>query len=327
LFFSLCSLLSTFTLDSARKDIFGRPPLRKAGVPFVNVFDFRQQGQNWDAHHQNFEQHKGHLLPLADQSLSALIEDLDERGLLDTTLVVAMGEFGRTPRMNGHAGRDHWSDCFSVLLAGGGLQGGRIVAMGAGEFAKLGTPNNTGTRIVCVSEFTATSLDGVTFRVDDETRAEAQARAAAMADAKTKADALASAAGVSINGVISIAETVTPVPYPMPFAALDSAGGKSVPTPVQPGTNEVSVSVSVSVSSPTIQSSLIKHGLGSKLERLFRLEAPVASEPIEVSAEQMTQIEKANPCFRERHVESSRPGELLCRDTFLVGTFKGGGKV
>jgi hypothetical protein len=90
----------------------------------------------------------------------------------------------------------------------------------------------------------ATSLDGVTFRVDDETKAEAQARSAAMGEAKTKADALAAAAGVTINGVISIAETIAPTPYPMPYAALDS-GAKSVPTPIQAGMNEVTVSVSV----------------------------------------------------------------------------------
>jgi uncharacterized protein len=94
----------------------------------------------------------------------------------------------------------------------------------------------------------ATSLDGVTFRVDDETKAEAQARTAAMADAKAKADALASAAGVSITGVASIAETVAPTPYPVMFGATDSAAGaplKSVPTPVQAGTSEVSVTVAV----------------------------------------------------------------------------------
>lgn len=98
--------------------------LVEAGVPFVNVFDFRQQGQNWDAHFKNFNQHKTHLLPLADQSLSALIEDLDARGLLDSTLVVAMGEFGRTPKINKEGGRDHWPDCYTVLLAGGGVRGG-----------------------------------------------------------------------------------------------------------------------------------------------------------------------------------------------------------
>ena len=98
----------------------------EAGVPFVNVYDFRQQGQNWDAHFKNFNQHKTHLLPLADQSLSALIEDLDHRGLLDSTLVVAMGEFGRTPKINADGGRDHWPDCYTVLLAGGGVKGGSV---------------------------------------------------------------------------------------------------------------------------------------------------------------------------------------------------------
>lgn len=98
--------------------------LVEAGVPFVNVYDFRQQGQNWDAHAKGFDQHKTHLLPLADQSLSALIEDLDARGLLDSTLVIALGEFGRTPRINKDGGRDHWPDCYSVLMAGGGVRGG-----------------------------------------------------------------------------------------------------------------------------------------------------------------------------------------------------------
>jgi len=100
--------------------------LVEAGVPFVNVYDFRQQGQNWDAHFRCFNQHRTHLLPLADQGLSALIEDLDQRGLLDSTLVVAMGEFGRTPRINRDGGRDHWPDCYTVLLAGGGVRGGAV---------------------------------------------------------------------------------------------------------------------------------------------------------------------------------------------------------
>jgi hypothetical protein len=100
--------------------------LVEAGVPFVNVYDFRQQGQNWDAHFKCFNQHKTHLLPLADQSLSALIEDLDQRGLLETTLVVALGEFGRTPQINKEGGRDHWPDCYTVLLAGAGVKGGFV---------------------------------------------------------------------------------------------------------------------------------------------------------------------------------------------------------
>ncbi|HEX4609870.1 MAG TPA: DUF1501 domain-containing protein, partial [Urbifossiella sp.] len=100
--------------------------LVEAGVPFVNVYDFKQQGQNWDAHFSCANQHKTHLLPQADRSLSALIEDLDVRGLLDSTLVVAMGEFGRTPRINREGGRDHWPDCYTVVLAGGGVTGGAV---------------------------------------------------------------------------------------------------------------------------------------------------------------------------------------------------------
>lgn len=100
--------------------------LVEAGVPFVNVYDFRQQGQNWDSHANNFAQHKEHLLPPADRGLAALIGDLDERGLLESTLVVATGEFGRTPKINANAGRDHWPDCYTVLLAGGGVRGGAI---------------------------------------------------------------------------------------------------------------------------------------------------------------------------------------------------------
>ncbi len=100
--------------------------LVEAGVPFVNVNDFRQQGQNWDSHADNFGQHQKYLLPQADLSLSALINDLDDRGLLESTLVVALGEFGRTPKINNAAGRDHWPDCYTILLAGGGVRGGSI---------------------------------------------------------------------------------------------------------------------------------------------------------------------------------------------------------
>ncbi len=81
------------------------------------------------------------------------------------------------------------------------------------------------------------------------------------------------------------------------------------------------------VSGPTVQSILNKHGIGSRYERLLRLEERAAETAIPLTAEQIEQIERANPCFRERHVESSRPGELLSQDTFHVGTLKGVGKV
>jgi len=83
----------------------------------------------------------------------------------------------------------------------------------------------------------------------------------------------------------------------------------------------------VSVSSPTIQNILIKHDLGSRYERLLKLEEKAMMEGIELTPQQIAQIEKFNPCFKERHVESSKPGELLCQDTFYVGRIKGIGKV
>ncbi len=100
--------------------------LVESGVPFVNVYDCKTQGQNWDAHANCASQHKNYLLPQADRALSALIEDLDQRGLLESTLIVATGEFGRTPKINATAGRDHWPHCYTVLMAGGGVQGGSV---------------------------------------------------------------------------------------------------------------------------------------------------------------------------------------------------------
>ena len=102
--------------------------LVEAGVRFVNVNDKIANGQlaNWDSHENNFGRLKNDLLPPADQAFSAFIEDLDTRGLLDSTLVVLLAEFGRTPKINRSAGRDHWPDCFSVVLAGGGVEGGAV---------------------------------------------------------------------------------------------------------------------------------------------------------------------------------------------------------
>jgi hypothetical protein len=101
--------------------------LVESGVRFVTVFDGMHNGQdaNWDSHQTIFPRHR-QLIPPADQGVSALIEDLEQRGLLDSTLVVQMGEFGRTPKINASAGRDHWPDCYTVALAGGRVQGGAV---------------------------------------------------------------------------------------------------------------------------------------------------------------------------------------------------------
>jgi Protein of unknown function (DUF1501) len=110
--------------------------LVEAGVRFVTVYDGQHNGQtaNWDAHENVFGRLKNDLVPPADQSFAALINDLSSRGLLEETLVIAMGEFGRTPKINGNAGRDHWPNCYSVVMAGGGVRGG--VTFGASD--KLG---------------------------------------------------------------------------------------------------------------------------------------------------------------------------------------------
>ncbi len=81
----------------------------------------------WDTHGDNFNQLKNRLMPPADQGLSALLDDLDSRGLLDETLVVWVGEFGRKPQITpGNAGREHWPHCYSAVLAGAGIRGGTV---------------------------------------------------------------------------------------------------------------------------------------------------------------------------------------------------------
>lgn len=102
--------------------------LSEAGVPMTAIhFNEMTVCDEWDTHSKNFPALKEELLPMVDESVSALIEDLDQRGRLAETLVVMMGEFGRTPKINANGGRDHWGLCQSVLLAGCGIQGGRVV--------------------------------------------------------------------------------------------------------------------------------------------------------------------------------------------------------
>lgn len=106
----------------------------EAGVRFVNVhWPNVGGGSNWDTHSNGFNRLKNHLLPLADRAVAALLDDLDDRGLLATTLVLILTEFGRAPQIGktfqnsgGPGGRDHWSNCFSVVLAGGGMPGGTV---------------------------------------------------------------------------------------------------------------------------------------------------------------------------------------------------------
>jgi len=153
-----CDLLSTsnarraFSLDlepDAVRDRYGRSRfaqsillarrLVESGVSLVQVNWTRIKDQpnqgGWDTHATHNAALKNLLMPIMDQAYSALLEDLDARGLLDETLVVWFGEFGRTPRFNGNAGRDHWGSCFSLALAGGGIRGGVVHGRSDGNAA------------------------------------------------------------------------------------------------------------------------------------------------------------------------------------------------
>ena len=120
--------------------------LVEAGVPIVQANMGHMN--NWDTHTQNFTQLKDRLLPPLDQGVSALLDDLATRGLLDETLIVMVGEFGRTPKIGGNVGtptfvpdgRDHWAGVFSALFAGAGVRGGQVI----GSSDKIGAyPANT----------------------------------------------------------------------------------------------------------------------------------------------------------------------------------------
>jgi Protein of unknown function (DUF1501) len=107
--------------------------LVEAGARFINVYFSQSIGGcegGWDTHGFNdkpmYPILKNYLLPITNQTLPTLLEDLDDRGLLDTTLVVWMGEFGRSPKINNIAGRDHWPQCYPAILAGGGVKRGHV---------------------------------------------------------------------------------------------------------------------------------------------------------------------------------------------------------
>jgi uncharacterized protein (DUF1501 family) len=99
----------------------------------VNMFDTVFDKVTWDCHAADgslpatLNDYRDVLCPTFDRAYTALLEDLDQRGLLETTLVVAMGEFGRTPRLNANGGRDHWPGVWSILFAGGGVRGGQVI--------------------------------------------------------------------------------------------------------------------------------------------------------------------------------------------------------
>jgi uncharacterized protein DUF1501 len=118
------------TKERYGKDAIGQSALLarrlvEAGSRFVTAAGYHSN--SWDTHSDNDKGHRDRLSPPLDRTLTALVSDLEERGLLETTLVVAMGEFGRTPMINPNLGRDHWPNCWSLALAGGGIKTGQVV--------------------------------------------------------------------------------------------------------------------------------------------------------------------------------------------------------
>jgi uncharacterized protein (DUF1501 family) len=137
---------AAFELDresSAVRDAYGRHKfgqsallsrrLVEAGVRLVQLNWPREDGDTmvgnplWDTHSKNAERVRDVLCPQFDRAYAALLGDLEQRGLLEETLVVVMGEFGRSPKINGAGGRDHWGQVFSVALAGAGIAGGQVI--------------------------------------------------------------------------------------------------------------------------------------------------------------------------------------------------------
>jgi hypothetical protein len=154
------------TRDRYGRHLFGQSTLMarrlvEAGVRFATVHYDAVDGYSWDSH-LNSRDVKDHLLPTFDQAYSALISDLEERGLLSETLVVALGEMGRTPRANENWGRQHWSTLFPALVAGAGVRGGSVY--GASD-AQAAYPLERPTR---PEDLAATIFSA--FGIDPETR-------------------------------------------------------------------------------------------------------------------------------------------------------------
>jgi len=146
--------------------------LLEAGVRFVNVtWDcywerLKLQNASWDTHWRNFGIMKEYNLPWFDLTYTALLEDLEARGLLDETLVVTMSEMGRSPLINKDAGREHWTHCYSVMLAGAGIRGGSVYGASDDRAAYvLDKPVSTGD--ICATVFHCLGIDTANTTVPD----------------------------------------------------------------------------------------------------------------------------------------------------------------
>jgi uncharacterized protein (DUF1501 family) len=164
--------------DRYGRHVFGQSVLLarrlvEAGVRLVQVNWVRHDNgkgtQGFDSHSNHLHLAKTELLPPTDAALSALITDLAERGLLDETLIIVMGEFGRTPRFNAQGGRDHWPGCFSVVLAGGGVRGGRVYGA-SDKIAAYPTSNPVSPQDLIATLFYCLGIDPHTVLHDQQKR-------------------------------------------------------------------------------------------------------------------------------------------------------------
>ncbi|MFM7040204.1 MAG: DUF1501 domain-containing protein [Planctomycetaceae bacterium] len=117
--------------DAYGRNIYGQSTLLarrllEAGTRVVTLSWAPDANATWDTHGNNFNKLRDTLLPQFDRAAGSLIRELEERGMLERTIVAVLGDFGRTPRVNANAGRDHWNSCYSILLAGGGFNGGLV---------------------------------------------------------------------------------------------------------------------------------------------------------------------------------------------------------
>jgi uncharacterized protein (DUF1501 family) len=133
--------------------------LIEAGVRYVTV-----GMPGWDTHRDNFNDLKGKLLPVLDMAYSGLLQDLHDRGLMESTMVLCLGEFGRTPKINSEAGRDHWPATQVIAMGGGGIKTG-VVLGETNERSEFPTE-----RPVSVQDFCATTLRALGIPLDLEFR-------------------------------------------------------------------------------------------------------------------------------------------------------------
>jgi hypothetical protein len=141
--------------------------LVEAGVPLVTLYSVGNR--DWDTHGNNFNDLKNNLLPPMDRGVSALLKDLEARGQLDETLVIWMGDMGRTPRVNKGAGRDHWSFCYSLIIAGGGIRGGQVYGS-SDRGAAYPSTNPVGPPDIAATIFHCLGIDSRADMIDQQGR-------------------------------------------------------------------------------------------------------------------------------------------------------------